>query len=643
MPSTVGYPNQEVAKGPEGESLLRVARSQWEHGKKYRREHRESVWRRSEVQFGGDHWGQGGGPRDPRADLIVVNISFSTVVTIVPYVTGSDPRFLVEPYSYDATIRNARAQAAYINRFWRSQSSGARRAVYNATHDHLVYGDGYGKVVYEMEDREGPEGDTQTIAEITVHSISPWDLWIDPMADGFHNARWVAQRTRMLLHEVRDEPSYVNTDMIQVGIDVSDGTDPERLPELPSGKDGEENENSWVEVIEFWDLRNRRMIVFTPNSAKPLKVVDEAVCPIVPIENHWLPKSPYHMSDLEQIWSLQQELNKTRSQMITHRRRNIAKYLVRTDALDDGAEQALMSEVVGEVVKIKSNEPLDSVIRPVASLPLSSENYAVSDLITRDVFEITGVNEYLRGATPQIRRTATEASIIEGASNVKAAHKLSRVEEFVRQLGTLVLKIAGDVFPLTDYDELGLYITGKDAEALNKAQQGEHLTQLMQQGAPPEILAREQQGADLYGATVLKLGGDIFVGEYQVEVVQNSTELRDPVFKEQKFREMAASLTNAAPVLAQQGIQVNLRKAYELWFEAAGIQDVDEMFESLPGGMPAAAPQPQAPGPNGLQGVGVPNLQGLGAPNDLLSALNTGAIPPGGQPPPAPSDASQQL
>jgi hypothetical protein len=342
------------------------------------------------------------------------------------------------------------------------------------------------------------------------------------------------------------------------------------------------------------------------------------------------------MSDLEQIWSLQQELNKSRSQMLTHRRRNIPKWLVRTGALEERGDEALQSEVVGQIIPVADMQrPLDDVIRAVANTPLTADAYNVDERILRDVFETTGVNEYLRGATPQIRRTATEASIIEGASNVKSAHKLSKIEDFTRQLATHILAIASELFPQTDYDEMGLFITGRDAEALNKIELGDRLNQIAQSPvATPDILQREAQATDLNANVELQLGPEVWRGIYQVEVVANSTELRNPIFKEQKYREMTVQLTQMAPILMQMGVQLNLKKLLELWFEAAGIQDIDAMFQpTVPQMGPQMPPQQQQsarqPG-GGLQSMlpQMPNPDGMGAPMELLTPENTGALPP---------------
>ena len=624
MPATIGYPAPELLHGEKAEEMIRIARSRLEHGKQFRQKKREEAWRQSERQFEGNHWEMTSTPNDPTADLVTINMSFSTATTLVPYITGSDPRFLVEPYSSHATVRNARAQGAWLNRYWRTQESGARRAVSSAAHDAIIYGLGYGKATYRIIER--PDG--MEIAEIKIDAVSPWDIWIDPMADSYSKARWVVQRIRTTLGELREDGTFENLDDLQTGLWEQE-EDTERVVDAPMT--GPDSDYAWVELFEFWDLVKKRLVVFADPGALPLKVVEDVKCPIVPIENHWLPKQPYRMGDLEQIWSMQQELNKSRSQMLTHRRRNILKYLVRENALDAQGEQALISEVVGQMVKVIGDQPLENIIKPVAAAPLTADIYNVTDLITRDIYEVTGVNEYLRGATPEIRRTATEASIIEGASNVKVAHKLGKVEEFVRDLGTLVLGIAADVFPLTDYDELELYITGRDAESLNRAEMGERITELQAKGAPNEILAEEAKGMSQYGSATLSMGPDIFEGVYQVEVVQNSTELRNPVFKEQKFREMTQMMIEAAPLLAQTGVQVNLRKFLEMWFESAGIQDIEDLFLEQ---NPQQIPQGQMPGQPGPQpgaantGQGQPNMAGLGPPEDFLSFLNSGALPP---------------
>jgi hypothetical protein len=262
---------------------------------------------------------------------------------------------------------------------------------------------------------------------------------------------------------------------------------------------------------------------------------------------------------------------------------------------------------------------------------LSADIYNVSDVIQRDIYEISGVNEYLRGATPEITRTATEATIIEGASNIKTQHKLRMVEGAARELGTLLLGIARDVYPQTDYEELQLFLTGREAEAITRASVGEDIAGMMGSGVPqPEIDAYRQGFGAMNMDVQMSPTPDMWEGEYEVEVEQSSTELRNPQMREQKYRLIATEMIAMAPVLMQMGVPLNPKRFIELWMEAAQIDDVDALFEPL-----AMPPMMGAPGAVGAPTDGAANQAGLPPmqpPNvaemGMLGAGNTGMLPP---------------
>jgi hypothetical protein len=283
---------------------------------------------------------------------------------------------------------------------------------------------------------------------------------------------------------------------------------------------------------------------------------------------------------------------------------------------------------VNEIVPIKGETPLDSLVKPAQMTPLPPEAYASADQALRDIYEISGVNEYLRGASPEIRRTATEATIIEGASNVKTRAKLSDVERMVRRVGILIVETAKDVYPETDVDELAMFLTGGEAEQIARDAAGAEAAQLSEQGdiGGAERMLMEAPVSDV----IVTPTEEIFIGEYEIDVESGSTEMRSPQFKEQKYRELATALIEYQQPLAQAGVNINLRKAMELWFEAAQIADVDGMFVS---DADMAAQQPAMPEPPteelpGQPGAGVP-----GMPPELAALM--GASPtasPGGTP-----------
>lgn len=633
MPERTGYTVEEVTE--KHIKAVHRSRELLEGGKAYRAATREELWRQSQRQYEGNHW-DSTRIEDPTADLITVNVSFATVNTIIPYITSEEPRFIVEALSANATAKNARLQQAILNRQWRVANG--QDAIRVAAEDYLVYGDGYGKTSWAITDKVREDGTVAEIAEIYVDVVSPWDVWIDPFSTSISDSRWVAQRILVTKREYEKDET-----LDQSVIDELPWGHWERDEDTERSEKAAQADESWIAIYEFYDRIDRMLYVFTESGPdKPLKVVEEIDCPISQLANYRIPQSPYHMGELEQLWPMQQELNKTRSQLITHRRRNIGKYFVRKGALGEQGMSALASPIINQAIEVLGDVPLDAVVKPAQLSALAPEAYNSSDQAMRDIYEISGVNEYLRGATPEIRRTATEASIIEGASNVKTRAKLADVERFARSLGEYMLAIMEEVFPETDVDELAMYLTGREAEQIARMGAAEEADELAELGAPPDQVQGALDSAQDVESVTVKPSAEFFVGEYIVEVEQGSTEMRNPVFKEQKYRELATELVNMSPGLAQMGVQVNLRKVLEMWFEAAGIADVEGMFEAapqaapgmMPGMDPAAAggvdPMAGMLGAIGPQGTpaGMPNIGGVGAPTDPLTEANTGMMPP---------------
>ena len=620
MPDVIGYPAD--IKASHGDTVRR-ARDLLSAGQEFRQE-RQKAWKKSTKQYEGKHWSPSQ-LEDPTADLTVVNVSFGTVNTILPNITGQEPHFSVQPFSADATETNASKQESFLNRLWRHQPVGAQAALRAATFDRVVKGDGFCKVTWAIKERvRGGADELVEYAEINVDKVSPWDVWIDQYATSLNDARWVAHRIWFTREQVEEDERYnipkdfSFTDRRDDGED--DGIDHTNVTQ----PDGEEHE--WVEMIEFYDIDNETLIVFPKASGSPSdlpwQAVDGITCPIVQIPGYQLDFSPYHMSDLEQIYGLQMELNKTRSELMTHRRRNKAKIFVKVDALTDEAKDALASATVGEFVPLKTDQPLENIVRPMQLAPIASENYASSSQIQDDIREITGVTEYQRGTAPDITRTATEASMMDASANAKLQSQLSRVEEAARRLGMLVLGIAAAVYPQTDVDEMAMWIGGDDARRTTDLAIGDEASALEQQGDMEGAAAMSSMTGQMSSA-ILTPNEDMFTGEYEVLVTTGSTEYRNPKIREEKYEQLFFSLLQAYPTLQQAGVNVDLSAVLRLYLEAADVSDVDKIL--APG---AAQPPPITPeAPPGMEPAGA---GGQAAPQggDPMAAL-MGMMGPG--------------
>lgn len=607
--------------------LLKIARE-------YRQTERERFWRRSERQYFGQHWfsvvGDYGKFADvvddassPSIDLISVNYSFSTIQTIVPFVAGHSPTFRVEPYSQEATIANARQQAAMLNRIWRSQQFAGDATLKRAAFDYLLYGDAWMLPTYEVEIVEERESaiSSSSVAILGLDHISPWDIWVDPMADGAFNARWVIRRMITSVEDLQEDKRYKNTSGLEANLATSNQDDEENRAERTYTTS--HARDKLIEVFEFYDIVAKQVITFVDQKDVPLRVVEDQEFPLVPMKNYHIPNTPYGMGELEQVWVLQQEMNKTRSQLSSHRRRNVQKYVARKGILDDDAKDALKSQEVNAVAEIDSDEPIENLVKPMLIPSLTADIYNNYSITREDLFEITGISEYQRGGTPEGRRTATEATILESAANIKTSHKLRAIEEAARLSGTLLLAYAKEVFPTTDVKEQTMVITGREAQSVQQAQ-NIGLAPEDDEFIPPTEIA----------SLGIEPDEAMFAGEYEVFVDQGTTELRDPIARAQKFRGMFADLLTAAPTLLQLGVNVNIRKVLEMWFEAEGIDDIDGMFEGQQpqqgGEIPPEILEQILGGQGGGQQAGVPNADGALPPEAAITPESSGMLSPVG-------------
>jgi hypothetical protein len=300
--------------------------------------------------------------------------------------------------------------------------------------------------------------------------------------------------------------------------------------------------------------------------------------PIVQMPNYDIVDSPWHIGELENITKLQRELNKTRSELMTHRRRNVAKTFIRQGMLGENAEAALQSPIVNEFVEINTQEPLQNVVIPYQGTPLTADNYQASQEIKDDIREITGITEYQRGIAPDITRTATEASIMDAAANTKLQSKLTAIEEASRRLGVVLLGIAREVFPETDPDEWAMFIGGDEAQRL--ARMAQETTATGQYDAGDVGGAMETLNQQLPNEVTLKPTEEMFNGDYEILVEVGSTEYRDPKMRQERLQEMFFSLVEIAPSLAQMGVNIDMSRMARLWLESTDLIDVDSLLSS---------------------------------------------------------------
>lgn len=591
--------------------------------KKWRSNDYDDTWDRMKDLYRGKHWEAGG-----EGDQIVINMIFATINVINPSVSVSNPRFTVSARKPEQEAQAMFAEEV-VNYIWRTNKYQQQFRL--CVNDWLMFGHGWMKVGYKfvtkkpkvvsadppseevsdegVDDREEHEGNVES--EVTVlddrpfaERISVWDMYVDPEAHNPEDMAWVAQRIRRPVNDVRVDERYEATIRKKVNPTMSSRFDePDSNYSSNNLSPTGAKDKGYVDVIEFYDMRKKTYCVFADGATdgfliKPQDMPYSFGQPFVMLRNYEVPDDFYPMGELEQIEPAQLELNETRTQMINHRRRYSRKYLYMEDAVDEAGVNALESDEDNTMVPVNAGQDINRVIIPMPSIGTPPDFYNQSQMIEDDMDKISGVSDYMRGDQPNIRRTATEAAMIQDAANSRAQDKMGRIEGFLGLIGERLIML------------LQQYMTG------------EQVVRVVGTNAMP---------------VWVKYDKDYIAGEFDMEVEAGSTQPQNETFK----RQSAMQLVDAMAPFVQAGVIDVPELAKYILQMGFGVKNPDQFINAEgppepeqpeqgapPPGQeaqppPGAAPPQQAPAPSAPAGAGPP--PGAAAPG---GGPDLGGLPP---------------
>jgi hypothetical protein len=232
------------------------------------------------------------------------------------------------------------------------------------------------------------------------------------------------------------------------------------------------------------------------------------------------------------------------------------------------------------MVPVMSDEALGGVVSAFPAVINPPEFYSQSEMIIADIDRVSGVTEIQRGGQSEIRRTATEAGMIQDASNARTSDKLAIVEQSIAEVGRRMLQLAQQFMQ----GEQVVRVTGRDGEPM-----------------------------------WVNFDREYLAGDFDFEVAAGSTQPHNESFK----RQMALQLVDAMAPFAGAGI-IDMSKlaAHVLQF-GFGVKNPDEFLaqpQQPAGGTP---PVPAAAGAGAPQGAPAPE----GIPPEMLAMLQQGQPP----------------
>jgi len=455
--------------------LITKYRNKIEQSRRWRREENyDDLWRRMIDMYRGKHY-----RTISEEDRLLVNMAFATINVISPSVSVNYPKIVVNAKNVDDAPR-AIITEEIVNYWWRHFE--CQREFRRAVKDMLIVGHGWLKTGYRfVETQEGeydnadelatPESITESELIITedrpfVERVSAFDIFVDADATSMSDIRWIAQRIRRPLEEVKKDKRYNSAARTDAAPShYSKWSSDDWRGDLRPRR-SEKPEDSYVEIWEFYDIDRGTVSVFCDGGDKflvnPTKMPFAFGHPFVMLRNYDVPDIFYPMGELEAIEPLQMELNQTRTQMMNHRKKFSRKYLYKESAFDQLGRSALESDEDNVMVPVVSDEALGGVVTAFPAVINPPEFYNQSSLIIGDIDRISGVSEFQRGAVSEIRRTATESSLLQDAANARTSDKLAVVEQAIAEVGRRMMQLAQQFMT----GEQVARVTGKDGEPM---------------------------------------------------------------------------------------------------------------------------------------------------------------------------------
>lgn len=524
-------------------------------------------------------------------DRLSINIAFATINIIAPNISVNYPKISVNATN-PSNAANAVIAEAVVNYWWRYKD--IRTEFRRAVKDSLTCGHGWIKVGYRfVEEEQVNEGealdpvDGNEVTPITVvvedspfaERVSPMDVFVDPDATSMHDIKWIAQRIRRPLADVKSDKRYSKAarDQIQT-MAVS------RYSDDPSKKKIHDKTEGYAEIWEYYDISTKTMSVFCDSAdqflIKPMAMPYSFGQPFVMLRNYDVPDHFYPIGDLESIEPLQRELNETRTQMMNHRKKYSRKYLYKESAFDNLGRTALESDEDNVMVPVVSDEALSSIVAAFPAVINPSDFYDQTQMIIGDIDRVSGVSEIQRGGTSEIRRTATESSLVQDASNARTADKLAMIEQAISECGRRMVALARQFMT----GEQVARVIGKDGEPI-----------------------------------WIQYDRDYLEGDFDFEVVAGSTQPHNESFR----RQMALQMVDAMAPFAGAGIIDMPKLAAYVLQQGFGVKNPDEFIAQpqVPMGAPPTGQPPVPASPQQMPPQGSAGLPLNGDPAQLAALL----------------------
>lgn len=426
----------------------------------------------------------------PGSFLRTVNMLLPHLTLLINSIAARDPKFVVTPVDGDPEVveRNGKTAKAVLDYYWRRAD--ATSVLRDVTQDMVVIGNGFAKVGWAYTettvDRTAEEVvlDAQTlVSEATaaayevgldvneamvkeildavalteqmveqdepyVEYVSPYDMFLPADARRLNTARWVCQRIRLPLTELRANPMF-NKKAVE-GLKADTGyADRATMDQYEMRSEGLPEAFLYGTVFEFYDMKSRTLCIFQLDGEEALYEGDvpfaHRFSPFVHMRNFSDGGSTcWSFGDVENVAGIQLMVNEIMVAEINDLKRVGNKYFINKRVLTPELSKALAENRPDQVIPVDlpGNMGMGEVLQPVQRLATPADNYMMEDKLQGYMQRILGITDLQAGSLQSASRVpATAAAALEGATTTRAMDKMVNVEKAAREIGTRMLAL----------------------------------------------------------------------------------------------------------------------------------------------------------------------------------------------------------
>ena len=378
----------------------------------------------------------------PWRSNLFIPYCFSTIETILPRLVTNRPRFEFVPRGPED-----KEKAKLVDELMKYQwdVTNLDLTLVKLVKEALLYGTGIIKVPWVFDKKnDGP------LPEV----VDLFDFFIDPDATNIKTAKYVihrTQRSKKYLKDMQTLGIYKNVDKVIGGSQIEDYK-AQRYANVGLSTPSKDKKDESVEILEYWEdnrvitLADRKEVI--RNGKNPYNCGK----PFIALVDQIVPHEFYGIGEIEQIESLQYELNDWRNHRMDSKTLTMNPMWWVPPGYD-------LDDFIAEPGTVLSG-PQPPQIIPVKGDQTS--DYREEEIIKGDIQTTTGVSDYSRGieSAPGIsNETATGITLIQEAANMRFRMKVMLIEEMaIKELGLMMLKLNQQFMS----EEKVIRITGED-------------------------------------------------------------------------------------------------------------------------------------------------------------------------------------